>query len=186
MREGDKHKKPSEFLLLLSVREALCTLNSEEWHCQFPSPGTTLSISASSPLPLNCVSKVSMPEAVGVCACMRSVVSNSLGPHGLQPGRLLLSVEFSRQEYQRGLPFPSVIYLDLLCASLSKTCPKVTVPLFNVLGLGKFSQEHSTFRWGWRYISKENKITLEKISSHLCLLQHNSQQPRFENKLSVL
>ena len=35
-----------------------------------------------------------------------SVVSDSLQPHGLQPTRLLLSMEFSRQEYQSGLPCP--------------------------------------------------------------------------------
>ena len=36
----------------------------------------------------------------------RSVASNSLRPCGLQPARLL-SMEFSRQEYWSGLPFPS-------------------------------------------------------------------------------
>ena len=35
-----------------------------------------------------------------------SVVSNSLQPHGLQPARLLC-LEFCRQEYWSGLPFPS-------------------------------------------------------------------------------
>ena len=38
----------------------------------------------------------------------RSVVSDSLRPHGLQPTKLLpLSMGFSRQEYRSGLPFPS-------------------------------------------------------------------------------
>ena len=37
----------------------------------------------------------------------RSVVSNSLWPHGLQPTRFLCPWVFSRQEYWRGLPFPS-------------------------------------------------------------------------------
>ena len=36
-----------------------------------------------------------------------SVVSDSLRSHGLQPIRLPLSMRFSRQEYWRGLPFPS-------------------------------------------------------------------------------
>ena len=36
----------------------------------------------------------------------RSVVSNSLRPHGLQPARLLCPWGFSRQEYWSGLPFP--------------------------------------------------------------------------------
>ena len=39
------------------------------------------------------------------CCCVsHSVVSYSLQPHGLQPTRLLLSMEFSRQEYWSGLP----------------------------------------------------------------------------------
>ena len=37
----------------------------------------------------------------------RSVVSNSSGPHGLQPNRLLRPWDFSRQEYWSGLPLPS-------------------------------------------------------------------------------
>ena len=46
---------------------------------------------------------------VCVCVCVScSVVSNSLRPHGLKLVRLLsLSMEFSRQEYWSGLPFPS-------------------------------------------------------------------------------
>ena len=39
-----------------------------------------------------------------VCAC--SIMPNSLRPHGLYPARIL-SMEFSRQEYWSGLPFPS-------------------------------------------------------------------------------
>ena len=39
------------------------------------------------------------------CAVLsRSVMSNSLPPHGLQPVRLPLSMGFSRQEYWSGLP----------------------------------------------------------------------------------
>ena len=38
----------------------------------------------------------------------RSVMSNTLGPHGLLPARLLCPrMEFSRQEYWNRLPFPS-------------------------------------------------------------------------------
>ena len=36
----------------------------------------------------------------------RSVVSDSLQPDGLQPARFLCAWGFSRQEYQRGLPYP--------------------------------------------------------------------------------
>ena len=44
---------------------------------------------------------------VGSCAVLsRSVVSNSLHPHGLQPARHLCPWGFSRQEYWSGLPCP--------------------------------------------------------------------------------
>ena len=36
----------------------------------------------------------------------RSVASDSLRPHGLQPSRLLCPWGFSRQEYWNGLPLP--------------------------------------------------------------------------------
>ena len=40
------------------------------------------------------------------CAVLsRSLMSNSLWPHGLQPTRLLCPWRFSRQEYWSGLPF---------------------------------------------------------------------------------
>ena len=41
-----------------------------------------------------------------VCVCVSSVVSNSLWLHGLKPAAPL-SMEFSRQEYWSGLPFPT-------------------------------------------------------------------------------
>ena len=37
----------------------------------------------------------------------RSVMSDSLRPHGLQPAWLLCPWGFSRQDYWSGLPFPS-------------------------------------------------------------------------------
>ena len=44
----------------------------------------------------------------GTCAVLsRSLVFDSLGPHGLWPTRLLYPRGFSRQEYWSGLPFPS-------------------------------------------------------------------------------
>ena len=47
-------------------------------------------------------------DACLCCAVLsRSVVSNSLRPHGLQPARLLCPWGFSRQEYWSGLPCPS-------------------------------------------------------------------------------
>ena len=45
--------------------------------------------------------------SVGAVFFSFSVVSTSSWPHGLWPARLLLSMEFSRQEYSRELPFPS-------------------------------------------------------------------------------
>ena len=44
-----------------------------------------------------------------VCVC--SVVSYSLQIHELQPARLLLSMEFFRQEYWSELPFPMPVDL---------------------------------------------------------------------------
>ena len=46
--------------------------------------------------------KTSMSEFVIVA----QMCPNSLQPHGLEPARLL-SMEFYRQEYWSGLPFPS-------------------------------------------------------------------------------
>ena len=43
---------------------------------------------------------------VSVCVLSRSVVSDSLRPHGLYPARLLCPWGFSRQEYWSGLPLP--------------------------------------------------------------------------------
>ena len=43
---------------------------------------------------------------VGECVLSRSVVSNSLQPHGLQPASLLCPWGFSGQEYWSGLPCP--------------------------------------------------------------------------------
>ena len=41
------------------------------------------------------------------CVLSRSVISDSLQPHGLQPSRPLCPWGFSRQEYWSGLPSPS-------------------------------------------------------------------------------
>ena len=43
-----------------------------------------------------------------VCVCGQSVVSNSLQSHRLQPIRLLLFMEFFRQGYWSGVPFPTL------------------------------------------------------------------------------
>ena len=50
-----------------------------------------------------------------MCAVLSHlVVSDSLGPRGLQPTRLLSPWGFSRQEYQSGLPCPLPGYLPNL------------------------------------------------------------------------
>ena len=49
----------------------------------------------------------------------RSVVSDSLRPHGLEPTRLQ-SMRFSRREYWSGLPFPSEP--NSLCGSRRPSC----------------------------------------------------------------
>ena len=52
------------------------------------------------------MSNIRMATCVCVCVFSCSVVSDSLQPHRLQPTRLLCPWDFSRQEYQSGLPFP--------------------------------------------------------------------------------
>ena len=59
-----------------------------------------------------CVS-VSVSVCLCVCVCESSVMSDSLWPEGLQPTRLLCPWGFSRQEYWRGVPFPSLVFLPL-------------------------------------------------------------------------
>ena len=51
------------------------------------------------------------------CAVLsRSVTSDSLQLHGLQPARLLCPCEFSRQEYWSGLPCPPhLAHVELTC-----------------------------------------------------------------------
>ena len=80
------------------------------------------------------------PEDVRVRKVKMLVVQSCLtlsGPHGLQPVRLLQSMEFSRQEYWSGLPFPfpgdlwdpgikprsSALQADLLHHCLSQQAP---------------------------------------------------------------
>ena len=46
-------------------------------------------------------------DRLHACMLRHSVVSNSLQLHGLQPAQTPLSMEFPRQEYWSGLPFPS-------------------------------------------------------------------------------
>ena len=44
---------------------------------------------------------------LNVCVCVCAVMSVSLRPHGLLAYPATLSMEFSRQEYWGGLPFPA-------------------------------------------------------------------------------
>ena len=52
-----------------------------------------------------------LPVSIYKCVLRCSVMSNSLGPHGLHPTRLLCPRGFSRQEYWSGLPCPPSGYL---------------------------------------------------------------------------
>ena len=45
-------------------------------------------------------------KAIVLCVLSHSVMSSSLQPYGLQPGRLFCPCRFSRQEYWSGLPCP--------------------------------------------------------------------------------
>ena len=54
-----------------------------------------------------------------------SVVSNSLGPHGLQPARLLCPWRFSRQEYWSR--FPCLLPGDLPNPGIKPRSPKLQV-----------------------------------------------------------
>ena len=61
-----------------------------------------------------------------LCAVLsRSVVSDSLWPHGLSPTRLLCLLRFSRQEYWSGLPCPPCV-----CVSVSSVQSLSRVRLF--------------------------------------------------------
>ena len=62
-----------------------------------------------------------------------SAVSISLRPHGLQPARLLCPWEFSKQEYQSGLPCPS-------SRGSSQPRHRTQVPCF----VGRFFTNHTT------------------------------------------
>ena len=54
-----------------------------------------------------CNNKVRNRILTGLCALSHSVMSNFLWPHGTVAHQALLSMDFFRQEYRRGLPFSS-------------------------------------------------------------------------------
>ena len=58
---------------------------------------------------LSILKKITATKATlnGVCVCVRSVVSDSLWSHERSGCQAPLAMEFSRQEYCSGLPFPS-------------------------------------------------------------------------------
>ena len=85
-----------------------------------PSPGP-MGLKASTPAAVfyPCMSPSSLPHIV--CVLSRSVMSDSLRPHGLQPARFLCSW----QEYWTGLPSPSPGNLpDLLQADCLPSEPR--------------------------------------------------------------
>ena len=107
----------------------------------------TYGLSLSNILPQSCKDSfrgmnrdISMLKEGAVCAS--SVVSDSLWPDGLYPAQASLSMEFSRQEYWNGFPFPTPWFIPdpgikLISPALGgrffttvpfgKTCSKKTV-----------------------------------------------------------
>ena len=101
----------------------------------------------------------------------RSVVSDSLRPHGLQPARLLCPWGFSKQEYWSGLPYPPPGDLPnpgieiesgspaLQADSLPSEPPGKPHPVLNCLGT--------------KGIDKQSiKILRAEAISHLCIPQN--------------
>ena len=60
---------------------------------------------------------------------------DSLQPHGLQPAKAPLSMEFPRQQYESGLPFPSPG--DLPSPGTEPTSRALAVRLFSTEPPGK-------------------------------------------------
>ena len=97
---------------------------------------------------------------VCVCVCVfvsRSVMSDSLWPQGLQPTSLLCPWGFSRQEYWRGVPFPSLVFLPLQNEGTSWNfilsdawLDSVTWNVSSDPNIGVFHQPSWKLRWLYR------------------------------------
>ena len=77
--------------------------------CGFLPPSglfTCCAVSSGCFFPRICMASPLTSSSVLCFVLSRSVVSDSLRPHGLQPTRLLCPCGFSRQEYWSGLPCP--------------------------------------------------------------------------------
>ena len=112
-----------------------------------------------------------------MCMLSHSVGSDSLGPHGLQPARLLCSWNFSRQEYWSGLPFPSA--MDLPTRGIEPRSPDCRQILYCLSHLGIFPcfnhwtsplPSHS-LQMSFPYISqsKQDKTKISQMSALLHL-----------------
>ena len=76
-----------------------------------------------------------------VCVLSRSVMSNSLRPHGLQPARFLCPWDFFRQQYWDGLLFPPPGHLPIPGTEpMSLASPTLVGGLFTTEPLGKPSE----------------------------------------------
>ena len=99
----------------------------------------------------------------------RSVVSNSLQPHGLQPARLLCPWRFSRQEYWSGLPCPP-----------SGGLPNSgTEPRYSTLQVDSLpsepSEKHMVSRWITTNVRKKNHSEEGTWSPEVTLLVAEQQ-----------
>ena len=109
----------------------------------------------------------------------RSVVSNSLQPHGLQPTRILCPWGFSRQEYWSGLPCSSPE--DLPNPGIEPTSPVAPVsqegslplshrgsPLFMCIPSQNKHKDHSSFC----YLKKKDLMKSRDLPSRTMKKHH--------------
>ena len=99
-----KRKKGSKALNLMKIPPRIYPIHLAAW--MTPAPLGEVHIFATQPTSILDVfqkSLISRSELIFPYAASRSVVFDSLWPHGQAP----LSTGFSRQEYWSGLPFPS-------------------------------------------------------------------------------
>ena len=98
------------------------------------------------------------PLCMCLCVISHSVLSDSLGSHGLQPG---MSMGFSRQEYWSWLSFPPPG--DLLDPRIKPRSPALQADSLSLSHLGRLLYAYNNFSL-LRYILKECQFS--KNSRH--------------------
>ena len=93
------------------------------------------------------------------------VVSDSFVTHGLQPTRLLCPVGFPRQEYQSGLPFPSLG--DLPNLRIEPSSPVLAGGLFTTEPLEKSDQLKESKYMGKLVVDKGQLVRFVCLNSFL-------------------